>query len=557
MTFAIFIFSIFQSNLILYAGLGIVLLLQIWLLMQSKSLEKKRFWIRLGLNLFVWLLIFLFILQPEWKYTTNTNKILLTDTSVPASYIQKVKDSLQIKESFTGKDFNRLIAKNPHFIDHLGNIYLLGQNFTPQSISRLSQKALTWLPYFANNQLQDVQWQGIIRKGDIQEISGKITVDKTQTLSIRYANQILDSLVLQKGFNAFRLSFPCFSMGRTEAFLALNNEPLQDIRFYTQAPQALNVLFILENPDFESKILSEWLGKNNHRVEIITTIAKDAQSKVSINKTNQAKVLVPDIVITDPGNAANSLVKKAVADGKSIFFINCMAPEQDIKTINQALGTNWHVKKTTNEQFITITENLTALPYHIEENTNQKPVGKYPIAVQKKVGRIGLSLLNETFPLKLSGDSLTYNKIWSGVLNQLNPAFQDNISIEYPVYTDIQTTISLNNLSAPSNTLKIADDTTQLIQSAINPLSYTATYIFRKTGWQNFQDSLQVFVEEKPEYFHQSRQIQQTLLAHQNFEATNSFTSAQTLTATLPDWIWYLLIVLGLAILWIEPKLNF
>ncbi len=557
MTFAIFIFSIFQSNLILYAGLGIILLLQIWSLMQSKSLKKKRFWIRLGLNLFVWLLIFLFILQPEWKYTTNTNKILLADTSVPASYIQKVKDSLQIKESFTGKDFNRLIAKNPHFIDHLGNIYLLGQNFTPQSLSRLSQKTLRWLPYFANNQLQDLQWDGIIRKGDIQEISGKITVDKTQTLSIRYANQKLDSLVLQKGFNAFRLSFPCFSIGRTEAFLALNNEPLQDIRFYSRTPQALNVLFILENPDFESKTLSEWLGKNNHRVEIITTIAKDAQSKVSINKTNQAKVLVPDIVITDPGNAANSLVKKAVADGKSVFFINCMAPEQDIKTINQALGTNWHVKKTTNEQFITITENLTALPYHIEENTNQKPVGEYPIAVQKKVGRIGLSLLNETFPLKLSGDSLTYNKIWSGVLQLLNPSFQNNISIEYPVYTDIQTTISLNNLSAPPNTLKIADDTTQLIQSVINPLSYTTTYIFRKTGWQNFQDSLQVFVEEKPEYLHKSRQIQQTLLALQNFEAANSFTSAQTLTATLPDWIWYLLIVLGLAILWIEPKLNF
>ncbi len=556
MTFAILVFSIFQSYLILYAGLGIVLLIQVWLLMQSKSLTKKRLWIRLGLNLFVWLLVFLFVLQPEWKYTSDTNRILLTDTSVPAVYIQKVRDSLQIKESFNSKDFNRLIAKNPHFIDHLGSIYLLGQNFTPQSISRLSQKKLSWLPYYANNQLQDLQWKGIVRKGDIQEVNGKIALEEAKTLKLKYANQVLDSVQLQKGFNSFRLSFPAFSIGRAEALLSLNNEPLQAVHFYTQAPQTFNVLFILENPDFESKSLSEWLGKSNHRVEIITTIAKDAQSKVSINKTIQAKGFVADIVITDPGNATHALVKKALAEGKSVLFMNCIQPEQDIKIINQALGTNWHIRKTSNDQSITISENLTALPYRIEESINQKTVGTYPIAIQKKGGKVGLSLLNETFPLKLSGDSLGYNKIWAGVFQQLNPPFENNISIESPVFTDTQTPIVLNNLSVLTNTLRIAGDTTRLVQSAINPLSYSANYTFRKTGWQAFQDSLQIFVEDKPNALQQSTQIQETLLAHQNFEAVSGPTSAQTLTTTLPDWIWYALIVLGLAALWLEPKLN-
>jgi hypothetical protein len=557
MTFILLIFSIFQSNWILYACLGIILLIQVWLLTQSKSLTKKRLLIRLGLNVFVSLLVFLFILQPEWEYTTDTNKVLLTDTNVPAAYIQKIKDSLQIKESFNSRTFNRLIAKNPHFVDHLGNIYLLGQDFSPLIISRLIQKKLTWLPYSANNQIQDLQWKGIIRKGDIQEVSGKIAVDEAKTLTIKYANQVLDSLVLQKGFNAFRLSFPAFTIGRTETSLVLDNEPLQDIRFYSHAPQAFNVVFLLGNPDFESKNLSEWLGKNNHRVEIITTIAKDAQSKVSINKTSQTKGFTPDIVITDPGNATHTLVKKTVAEGKSVLFINCTAPEQDIKTINQALGTNWRVKKTSNEQFITISENLTAIPYHIEESINQKSIGAYPVAVQKKVGKIGLSLLNETFPLKLSGDSLNYSKIWSSVFQQLNPPSQDNISIEAPVFADTQTPIVLNNLSISSNTLKLANDTTRLIQSAINPLSSTSNYVFRKTGWQPFQDSLQVFVEEKANHLQQGKQIRETLLAHQNFEETSGLSSAQTLTATLPDWVWYLLIIVGFAVLWLEPKLNF
>lgn len=557
MTLFILIFSIFASNLILYAGLGVVLLIQAWLLIRSTSLSGKRLWIRIGLNLLVWLLIFMFIFQPEWKYTSNTNKILLADSGIPAAYIQKVRDSLQISEVFSSKDFNRLISKNPHIVDRLGNIYLLGQHFTPQSISRLSQKKLIWLPYFDNNQLQNLQWNGIIRKGHIQQVSGKIAVEEATTLSIRYGNQVLDSVQLQRGFNAFQLSFPAFSIGRTETLLTLNNEPLQDIHFYTQAPQAFNVLFILENPDFESKNLSEWLGKNNHRVEIITTIAKNAQSRISINKAGSAKDFTADIIITDPGNASHNLVKKAVADGKSVLFINCVHPEQDIKTINQALGINWRLKKTSNEQFITISENLTSLPYRIEDNINQKSVGQYPVAIQRKVGKIGLSLLNETFPLKLSGDSLNYSKIWAGVFQQLNPPSQNNVFIDAPVFVDTKTEIQLNNLTASSNFLRIAYDTTQLNQSAINSLSYTSNYIFRKTGWQTLQDSLQVFVEEAPSHLQQSKQLHETLIAYQNFETANQLASAQTLSFTLPDWLWYVLIVIALAALWLEPKLNF
>lgn len=557
MIFLLLIFSVFQSNWILYACLGIVLLIQVWFVLQAKSLSKKRLWIRLALNAFVTLLVFLFILQPEWEYTSDTNKVLLIDTATPATYVQKIKDSLQIKETFSNQDFNRLLAKNPHFVDRLGNVYLLGQDFSPSTISRLSQKKLIWLPYSANNQIQDLQWKSIVRKSDIQEVSGKITVDEAKTLAIKYANKVLDSLPLQKGFNVFRLSFPAFTIGRAKTSLALNNDPLQNIHFYSRTPQAFNVMFILENPDFESKNLSEWLGKNNHRVEIITTIAKDAQSKVSINKTSQTKRFTPEIVITDPSNATHTLVKKAVAEGKSVLFINCTTPEQDIKTINQALGTNWRIKKTSNEEFITISENLTALPYHIEDNLNQKTIGAYPVAVQKKVGKIGLSLLNETFPLKLSGDSLNYNKIWASVFQQLNPPSLDNISIESPVFVDTQTPVVLNNLSVASNTLKLAGDTAQLTQSAINPLSFTANYIFRKSGWQTFQDSLQIFVEDKPNSLQQSKQMQETLLAHQNFEETSNLSSAQTLTATLPDWLWYILIIIGLTALWLEPKLNF
>ena len=558
MTFTIQILSVFKSNWLLYLCLGVVLLIQLGLLWHSRSLPKKRLWIRLGLNLFVGLTVFLFIFQPGFNRTADSNKVLLTDAGVPKTYIQKVKDSLQIKESFSASEFNRLITKNPHLTEQLGNVYLLGKNFNQKTISQLSNKTLNWIPYFENGQLQDISWNAIVRKGDIQEIRGKITVDEPQILRIKYANQVLDSLSLNKGMNAFHFSFPVFTIGQTEAVLTLADKPLQDIHFFANAPQARNVLFILGNPDFESKNLSEWLGKNNHKVEIITTIAKDAQSKVSINKTTQAKPFNADIVITDPSNAAHALVKKAATDGKSVMFINSINPEQDAKTINQALGTNWRVKKISNEQSINLADNLTALPYVLAENINQKSVGTYPIAVQKKVGVVGLSLINETFPLKLSGDSLNYNKIWASVFQRLNPAAQNNVIIQSPIFTNTQTPVIVNNPSSTADVLKIAGDTISITQSPVNPLTFSGNYIFRESGWQPLQDSLAVFVEDKTNHLQQSNQIQETLLVHQTFnEAQGNTSSMQTLTTTLPDWVWYLLILLGLAALWLEPKLNF
>ncbi|WP_259016157.1 hypothetical protein [Emticicia fluvialis] len=557
MAFNLLILSVFQSKWILYVGLVFLLIIQLWLLWRSKALPNKRLLIRLGLNLFVWLAVFLFVFQPGFKHTTNGNKILLAAAKIPMAYVQKIKDSLQIADSFNEQDFNRLISNNPQFADSPGNVYLLGQNFSPKTLSWLSNRNLNWIPYFDEAQLQNLRYKSIVKKGDIQELSGKLTVNKPQTLAIKYGNQTLDSLVLQKGHNTFHFSFPVFTIGRTEAVLTLDEAPLERIHFFAQAPQPRKVLFILANPDFESKNLSEWLGRNNYQVEIITTIAKDAQSKVTINKPGDTKSFDADILITDPANATHTLVKKAAAEGKSVLFINCTKPEEDAKTLNLALGTNWRIKKISNDQTITVADNLTALPYVPEPAVNQKLIGKYPIAIQKKAGSIGLSFLNETFPLKLSGDTLGYARIWSSVFQQLAPSATDNILIDAPVFTDTQTSIIINNPTVVSSKIRIDTDTSILSQSPVNPLTYSGSYVFRKPGWQSFQDSLSLYVEENTGGLKQAVQIQEALQAHQRINTiSGGKASLQSLTTTLPDWAWYLIILVGLVALWVEPKLN-
>ncbi|MES2520534.1 MAG: hypothetical protein V4585_20630 [Bacteroidota bacterium] len=554
MTLLAIILTIFSSfDWLIYLALIVILGLQIWLVLKEKLISKQRLKVRLALNLFLWLAVLLFVIQPQWKSSANTSRVLLISEKTPSEYIKKVKDSLKITESFSTKDVQQRLTEDLDFVDHLGNIYLLGEDFTLEILSNLSTKQMTWLPFFEKNELQDVRWKGIVRKGDMQEIAGKIDLSEENTLKIKYENQVLDSILLKKGLNNFKLRFPAFSIGRTETALILGEKPLQKIAFFSRQNPPIAVQFILNNPDFESKSLAEWLGKNGNHVELTTTVAKNTQNQISINKTKEK--FAPDMVITDPSNASNQVVKKAIAEGKSVLFLNLTNPEQELKTINLALGLHYFAKKTTNEDFIKISENLTALPYHFEEKPNQKILADYPVAIQRNFGKIGVSLFNETFPLKLSGDSLTYEKIWTSVFQQLNPSFRNNIDLAAPIFQDTKTTISLNNRSITAKDLKIANDTISVENSAINSLSSETDFNFRKTGWQPIHDSLEVYVEEKPSNLWKNKQIDAFLMVNSKNNAQNREELSHILTSKLPDWAWFLLIFLCLTAVWIEPKL--
>jgi hypothetical protein len=549
--------SVTALDWLIYAALGLVLGMQMWLLLRQKSLPKPRFWIRLGLNLLLWTVVVLFVVQPKWTVVSNTRRVLLVSDNVTNGAMQQAKDSLSITETFTVKDFSRRVAENPNWVEQVGDIYLMGQEATPWLLSQLSQKQLHWWPFFSSDQLQEINWKGILRKGDLQEIVGKIELSASKVLKIKYGNYVLDSIALPKGKQEFRLRFPAFAIGRIETNLELDEKLLQKVNFYARNPSAASVYFVLENPDFESKTLAEWLGKNGSRVELQTTVAKNTQSTISINTTESNQLKSPDIVITDPANAGHGLVKKALADGKSVFFMNVSNPEQSLKTINATLGTQWRVKKTTNTENVSVGDGLTALPFQFEEKPNQKSVIGYPVAVQKNGGRVGVSLLNETFPLKLSGDTLAYAKIWSDVFQQLRPALEANIEVEAPLWKDTPSKLLFNNFKQSVSQFSLANDTLSGQASSLNPLTSTAQMVFRKSGWQPLQDSLQVYVEDETTELSKAKQIAATIAAHSPQLTVLSPTTSQPLTTQLPDWAWLLLILLCFTAVWIEPKLKF
>jgi len=523
--------------------IGLLILLAIQLLSLWKKNASKT---KIGLNLLLWLSVCMLVINPSWTKSVDTSKILIYSEGISNETIQKTKDSLKIGEVFSQKELNRRVYENIDFTSKLGKIYFLGQDASPEILSKLGQNPISWIPYFKTDEIQNIRWKSITRKGEMQEVAGKIELSEPKTIKVKFGHQVLDSLKIPKGFSSFSLNFPTFSIGRTSLNLELDQKLLQTIDFYGIKNQPNNILFILSNPDFESKTLADFLGKSGNKVEIQTTIAKNTLNKVSINESD--KTFSPDIIITDPSNAGNSLVKKAFTEGNSILFINLENPDLAAKSINQNLGTKWKLKRTSTQENRPISQELTAYPYEFEPSMLQKSVFDYPIAIQKKTGKVGISLLNETFPLMLSGDSLTYARIWQSAFQALNPSFDNNIEINAPIFQDVKKEILLNSSDWQSK-LSIANDTIKTSQSAINPASSRTTYTFRKTSWQSFQDSLEVYVEAN-----QSALARANLIKPYLKSDPISADSEQKLQVNLPEWAWFLIILLILVGVWVEAK---
>ncbi|GAB3957711.1 hypothetical protein GCM10028805_50930 [Spirosoma harenae] len=519
-----------------------LLLVQIWVIIRNQSLSPIRKWVRGGLNGLLWLLVVGYFLRIQWTVEKPSKHALLVDDDVPSATVRQVKDSLHIQENFTARNVN---AK-------YDSITLLGQRFPTELLAKLSNSHIQWIPYNQADQLHVIHWDGIVRQGEMQRVRGLVQSSKEQSLRLRFGGRTLDSISVHEGHNEFALQFPAFARGRSQVELILGNKLLDTLHFFARPSDPITVQFLLNSPDFESKTLADWFGKQGHTVNLSATLSKNIGSSVSINKGGKA---VPDLIVTEPANAANTAIKKAVADGKAVLFINLTNPEADLRTINLALGSRWQVRKVSNEPLIPVSNGLNSLPYRFAETVTQFTVPNYPVAVQRTIGRVGVSLLSETYPLSLSGDSLTYNRLWTSVLARLSSSNLNTVQVDAPVYSGIQQAITINNPSKRLATLKIGQDTLRLTYSPINERSATGQSTFSKSGWQTVQDSLAMYVSPiKADDPTASRVlVSQFMLAHSLAESAAG-TIEKATTAQLPDWAWLVLLVACFTALWVEPK---
>ena len=544
-------------NLVLILLLILLGGLQIWLWARSaKRLSGQKSGIRIGLNFLLWLVITSYIFQPVLKSDVKSGNVLVVAKGVSSVEIERIKDSLRVSEVFTERNFKQ---KN------FDTLTLVGQNFSSNFLAKLTQSlpinaGVKWISYFPENQVQSISWKGLLRKGQLQKVSGSVNSSDSQWIKIKFGNQTLDSARLDKGQQLFTLSFPVFTERRTKAELFLGDKSQGEIQFFAQPLPPLVFQFLLDNPDFESRTLATWLANHGHAVELSTNLSKDIRSILSINKTGD-----PDIIVTDPKNAGNAQVKKAFASGKSILFINLTNPAVEIGSVNASLGTKLSAKKVSNEEVLPVAGELTQWPFEFNRSNTYITLPKYPIAVEKTFGKVAVSLLNETFPTMLNGDSLLYGNIWTSVLAALHPAYKTNIEVSAPVYKGVQTKFRVNNLTDNPRYLAIGSDTLFFNYSTINNQTAEADFTPSESPWLTFTNDSEIPVSDSLNFnqIYQSKQVEKFVKSRVDLQKNLgdpiklSSTQSQPLSKSrMPDWIWFLAIMICFTALWLEPKFN-
>lgn len=544
-------------GLLLFALTAALLPLQLWLLFRQKStISVSRFWIRTGLNVLLWLAVMAFVIKPYIIKEAKTSTSFIAGKDLPRAVANSLLDSLSRSGNVVSDDLEE---------NTCDTLILAGQDFDAALFPKILQLQqppglIKWIPYFQKDLPYDLQWKGLVRNGEMQVLHGRIASTKNQFIKLKYGDQTLDSASLHVGSNYFRLQFPGFTLGRTVIELVLDETIANTLHYFSHSTAPMTVQFILDSPDFESRALANWLGKAGNSVIYTATLSKDIKSKLTINKAKE-----PDMIITDAANANNALVKKSLLNGKSVLFFNLTNPLSEVPAINVALGTTFQVRKSTSEDSVAIQSGLTALPYHFAPSNRYFQVAGYPFAVLKTTRNIGISLLNETFPLQLAGDSLAYQKIWNVLMASIRPLSKSNIELTAPVFQGLKSQVDLNNFQKQVQMLGIGTDTLFPVTSALNPRSANAIFKPVKSGWIALNDTLQTEVYVEDQLVNMERY--NTALIRDFVKSYNIYREKLTANALGPntktngvhrklsDWMWFGLLMCCLLAVWIESKL--
>ncbi len=523
----------------LFAGVILCLLGYLSFKAWNTSLSTNRKLLRITLNEVLSFLLIGLIFQPVWEVSKTTVPSLVFPKGMEKAQIQFWKDSLGIENS--GEIDQLKPEANP--------VYLVGNDYSIENLHQLKDRQIQWIPIRKSGEFEFLEWKGILRKGEIQKIRGNIQVDTLTEISIKFGEEILDQITLEPGMRDFELSFAAKIEGRNQVSLILNKVQKVEVRFYTKTTQPKKYSLNFSFPDLETRFLSQYLRNQGETVNEEIQISRD--TKIQTSEVEQDTL---EVFITEPSQVSGRKVKEAIEKGSHILFIQSGEPEKSVQAINKALKTDFSILQSGNGENRVLENGAEALPFRFESGFGKNLLLEESVAIQQ-IGnsKIGLSLLGQTFPIALAGDSVLYGKIWDEILGAMYPPEKQNWDLDAPVFEGFPTQLLLNQKVDEPNSVTLGSDTLFLSPSLVNSLTSTGEFIASESGWMPLGDSLEVFVYPQAEM----KEIFQSQIIHNFLKSANQNNSGiDTITRKqkIPAWIYLTGILILFTLVWLEPR---
>jgi hypothetical protein len=259
-------------------------------------------------------------------------------------------------------------------------------------------------------------------------------------------------------------------------------------------------------------------------------------------------------VITEVSQIQKKEVKAALGNGASLLVMNISDPSREIPMLNKLLETDFELESIGTEEQREIQRGLLAFPERFVSKMGQIDLLEGAIAVQHSgISKIGISLLEGTFPLLLQGDSVGYNRIWDQILGALAGEEATNWNIPQPIFQNSLHRIALSEKNGPSEFAIFGQDTVYLQPSLVNPLNASGVWQPSETGWIALNDSLEIYSYGAEEWagLAQIKAISEVLKA----SVSSNIALEETIQIKkIGDWAWLVLIMVAFGMVWLEPR---
>ena len=249
-----------------------------------------------------------------------------------------------------------------------------------------------------------------------------------------------DSVAIKnKGQNDFELAFLPKHSGELLYSLSIHDgdtEYEEILPLTVDQERPLQILFLLSYPTFETQNLKSFLARKNHSIVLRHQLSKNNfryeyvnHDQIRIDRLTPALLDNIDLLITD-GETMSSLssAEKTTLE-KSIFSGLGLLHLTPITT--KSLAEFFPFQSTTVKSDTAILQigakslSFPASKLRITPTPATIPVQKNKTGILsgytfRGAGKIGFQLLQETYTLALSGDSISYAELWSPLLEEIS-----------------------------------------------------------------------------------------------------------------------------------------
>jgi hypothetical protein len=567
---------------------AIAILFVMFLFLELRRKQKQFLFLRITALVLMMLSLSAIVLRPSKKTVQSQSVALLTE-----HYDADKVDSLQQSKSIqlvslpgvpTHKSSTSLQSVND--LEKLSGkvAYIAGDGLPEFAYDLLANNKFKFMPSDYPNGIIDLDVPEFTYANRENKIHGVFKSDSSTKIILEIAGRKEDSIVLARGIQNFNLTFTPKQSGNFLYTLVVEDNhgkrTTEMLPISVRTHQTFKILCIQNFPTFETQYLKKFLGINN-QVQIRYQLSRNAYRHEAINAENKKisrldpdNLQAFDLLIIDSdaletlGSSEILDLRSAVKNGLGLLILFNQPPE-NLRITRTFLPARFKKYPTDSARISLPTlVTLPAWPLLPEMNSSIHPILKNrnrTLAAYSNdgFGKIAFQLLQETYHLVLDGDSTSYSKIWSALIEttsrKAKSDFRISVKTKFPVYQDEPVDIEVISSSGNAPELLYDSTSVSIEENVFIDNIWTTKVWANEPGWH----SIASISDSTREYFYVSGKDEWKTLSVANAIRETTVRSSgnqkiigetEILEPIDPVWF-YVLFLMSAGMLWLLPKL--